>query len=64
MIENGFQGLEGQTIPDMPDDFVELVTNRYIELYELITGGKFIKSDTTNITDRIEKNVLNYLETL
>lgn len=64
LIENGFQGLEGQTIPDMPDDFVELVTNRYIELYELITGGKFIKSDTTNITDRIEKNVLNYLETL
>lgn len=64
LIENGFQGLEGQTIPDMPDDFVELVTNRYIELYELITGGEFIKSDTTNITDRIEKNVLNYLETL
>lgn len=64
LIENGFQGLEGQTIPDMPDDFVELVTNRYIELYELITGSEFIKSDTNNITDRIEKNVLNYLETL
>ncbi|NDF61144.1 MAG: phosphoribosylaminoimidazolesuccinocarboxamide synthase, partial [Crocinitomicaceae bacterium] len=41
LIENGFQGLEGQSIPDMPEEFIELVTNRYIELYELISGTKF-----------------------
>jgi phosphoribosylaminoimidazole-succinocarboxamide synthase len=64
LIENGFQGLEGQSIPDMPNDFVELVTNRYIELYELIAGSKFVKSDTTNITERIQQNVVNYLNTL
>jgi len=64
LIENGFQGLEGQVIPDMPDDFVDLVTNRYIELYELIVGSKFVKSDTTNITERIQQNVVNYLNTL
>jgi phosphoribosylaminoimidazole-succinocarboxamide synthase len=64
LIENGFQGLEGQTIPDMPNDFVELVTNRYIELYELIAGSKFVKSDTSNIKKRIEQNVVNYLNTL
>ncbi len=64
LIENGFQGLEGQTIPDMPNDFVELVTNRYIELYELIAGSKFVKSDTSNIKERIEQNVVNYLDQL
>jgi phosphoribosylaminoimidazole-succinocarboxamide synthase len=64
LIENGFQGLEGQTIPDMPNDFVELVANRYIELYELIAGSKFVKSDTSNIKKRIEQNVVNYLNTL
>ena len=64
LIENGFQGLEGQIIPDMPDEFIELVTNRYIELYELISGSKFNKSDTSNITNRIEKNVENYLKNL
>ena len=64
LIENGFQGLEGQSIPDMPNDFVELVTNRYIELYELIVGSKFVKSDTSNIKERIEQNVVNYLNTL
>ena len=64
LIENGFQGLEGQTIPDMPNDFVELVTNRYIELYELIAGSKFVKSDTSNIKVRIEQNVVNYLNQL
>lgn len=64
LIENGFQGLEGQSIPDMPEEFIELVTNRYIELYELISGTKFIKSETSNITERIEKNVVNYLNNL
>ena len=62
LIENDFQGLEGQTMPLMPDDFVDVVTDRYIELYEKITGKKFEKADTTNISARIEKNVLNFLK--
>ncbi len=61
LIENNFQGLEGQTMPIMPDDFVETVTNRYIELYEVITGKAFIKADTSNIHERIEKNVTEFL---
>jgi len=61
LIENGFQGLEGQKIPVMPDEFVNIVTERYIELYEKITGKQFQKSDTSNITDRIENNVKAFL---
>ena len=62
LIENHFQGLEGQTMPVMPDEFVETVTERYIELYEKITGEKFEKADTTNISKRIENNVLEFLK--
>ncbi len=61
LIENGFQGLEGQTLPTMPDEFVKVVSDRYIELYEKITGKKFIKPDQTNLIDRINQNVKNYL---
>lgn len=61
LIANGFQGLEGQKMPDMPDDFVNQITLRYIELYEKVTGKAFQKSDTTNIAARIEKNILTYL---
>lgn len=64
LIENGFQGLEGQIMPVMPDDFVTVVTDRYIELYEKITGLKFEKSDTSNITERIQNNVDAYLASL
>ncbi len=64
LIENGFQGLEGQTMPVMPDEFVEVVSERYIELYEKITGNAFEKSDTSNITERIQKNVDRYLASL
>lgn len=64
LIENHFQGLEGQTMPVMPDEFVETVTERYIELYEKITGNKFEKADTTNISKRIENNVLAFLKTM
>lgn len=64
LIENGFQGLEGQQMPFMPDDFVNTITDRYIELYEQITGKKFEKSDTTDIQARIQKNVDAYLSTL
>ncbi len=61
LIENGFQGLEGQQMPFMPDEFVNTITERYIELYERITGKKFEKSDTTDIQARIQKNVENYI---
>jgi phosphoribosylaminoimidazole-succinocarboxamide synthase len=54
----GFQGKEGQLMPSMPDSFVEQVSNRYIELYEKVTGRNFEKADTTNILERIERNIL------
>ena len=62
LIANGFQGKEGQHVPFMTDDKVTEISERYIELYENITGEKFIKSNTSNILDRIEKNVLNFLK--
>jgi phosphoribosylaminoimidazole-succinocarboxamide synthase len=62
LIEHGFQGLEGQTMPVMPDEFVQTVTDRYIELYEKITGNTFEKSDTSDIEQRIQKNVDQFLE--
>lgn len=61
LIQNGFQGLEGQEIPDMTDEYIETVSERYIELYENILGEKFVKADISNINERIEKNVLAYL---
>ncbi|MDH4474768.1 MAG: phosphoribosylaminoimidazolesuccinocarboxamide synthase [Fluviicola sp.] len=61
LIENGFQGLEGQVMPEMPDEFVDVVTDRYIELFERITGKSFEKADTSNITKRIESNVARFL---
>lgn len=61
LIENGFQGLEGQVMPDLPDSFVETITERYIELYEKITGNTFVKSDTSNINKRIETHVAMFL---
>ena len=64
LIENGFQGLEGQKMPFMPDEFVQKITDRYIELYERITGKDFVKSDTSDIQARIQKNVDSYLENL
>jgi phosphoribosylaminoimidazole-succinocarboxamide synthase len=61
LIANGFQGKEGQQIPEMTDDYIETVSERYIELYENILGEKFEKADVTNIHNRIEKNVLAFL---
>ncbi|MDG1098179.1 MAG: phosphoribosylaminoimidazolesuccinocarboxamide synthase, partial [Bacteroidia bacterium] len=61
LIENGFQGLEGQSIPHIPDEFVNTVTERYTELYEKITGEKFVKADNSDLASRIEKNVTEYL---
>lgn len=64
LIENGFQGLEGQNMPLMSDEFVQIITERYIELYERITGTSFVKSETSDIAARIESNVENYLNKL
>ncbi len=62
LISNNFQGLEGQAVPEMSDDYITTVSERYIELYENITGESFVKADVSNIQERIEKNVLKYLE--
>lgn len=64
LIENGFQGLEGQQMPYMPDEFVDTITERYIELYEKISGKTFVKADNTDIQSRIEKNVTEFLNNL
>jgi phosphoribosylaminoimidazole-succinocarboxamide synthase len=61
LIEHGFQGHEGQLQPDMSDEFIETVTNRYIELYQQITGMKFEKGDYEGVEKRIETNINNYL---
>ncbi|MCK0131198.1 phosphoribosylaminoimidazolesuccinocarboxamide synthase [Flavobacteriaceae bacterium F08102] len=61
LIENGFQGLEGQQIPEMTDQKVNEISERYIELYENITGDSFVKSDTTDVLNRIDKNVRDFL---
>lgn len=62
LMERGFQGKEGQPIPEMSDEYIESVSERYIELYEQITGDKFIKADISNIEERIGENVLEYLK--
>jgi len=61
LIENGFQGLEGQQIPVMTDEKITEISNRYIELYENILGEKFIKQDTSNIKQRIAANITDFL---
>ena len=62
LIENGFQGQDGQQIPDMTDAYIESVSERYIELYENILGEQFVKADISNINERIEKNVVEFLK--
>ena len=61
LIANGFQGLEGQTVPFMSDEYIESVSERYIELYENITGTTFEKADVSDIEARIDRNVREYL---
>ena len=61
LMENGFQGKEGQQVPEMTDEIVTSISERYIELFEHITGEKFEKGDTDNLLARIEKNVTDYL---
>jgi len=62
LMENGFQGKEGQQIPEMTNEFVESVSERYIELYEQVTGEKFERSRSENILSRIESNVIDFLK--
>lgn len=61
LIENGFQGLEGQKMPIMPDDFIQVVSERYIELFEKITGTSFQRADIKDIPARIQQNIEDYL---
>ena len=61
LIENGFQGKEGQKVPEMTDEIVASISDRYIELYEQVIGEKFIKQTTDNILTRIENNIINSL---
>jgi phosphoribosylaminoimidazole-succinocarboxamide synthase len=64
LMANGFQGIAGQKMPQLTDLFVSEVAERYIELYEKITGDKFIKADITNVPERIEKNCITFLKSL
>ena len=64
LMENGFQGKEGQLVPEMTPEIVAGISERYIELFENITGEAFDKADIADITSRIEKNVVEYLKTV
>jgi phosphoribosylaminoimidazole-succinocarboxamide synthase len=61
LISNNFQGLQGQKVPEMSDDYIITVSDRYIELFENITSESFVKSETMNISERVFKNTENYL---
>ena len=62
LMQNGFQGRTGENVPEMTDEFVDEVSERYIELYEKITGEKFSKADISNVPERIEKNCKTFLK--
>lgn len=62
LIANGFQGKEGQTVPEMTPEYCDSVTDRYVELYENIVGDKFVKAEVADVAARIEKNVTEYLK--
>ena len=64
LMDNGFQGQTGQEIPEMTDVFVNQVSERYIELYEKITGEEFIRADISNVPERIERNCSTFLKSL
>jgi phosphoribosylaminoimidazole-succinocarboxamide synthase len=64
LMENGFQGREGEKVPEMTDTFVNEVSERYIELYEKIIGEKFIRADITDVVTRIETNCMKFLKSL
>ncbi len=58
MIENGFQGKDGQQIPEITDEFIETVTTRYIELYEKVNGEEFIKNDLSDLPNQIKNSII------
>lgn len=62
LMANNFQGKEGQTVPEMSDDFITSVSDRYIELFENITGDQFVKADIEDVKNRIEKNIIAFIE--
>ncbi|MFD2587092.1 phosphoribosylaminoimidazolesuccinocarboxamide synthase [Croceitalea marina] len=62
LISNDFQGLEGQIVPEMSDEYINSVSERYIELYDSIMGEPFLKADITNIQERISQNICKYLK--
>ncbi len=64
MIENNFQGKDGQTVPAMSDEWVEQISKRYVELYEKLTGEQFVPADTSDIDARVERNVAAALHKL
>jgi phosphoribosylaminoimidazole-succinocarboxamide synthase len=64
LIQNNFQGKAGQVVPEMTDEIVQQVSDRYIELYENITGDRFVRSDVSHVTERIEANILKCLKEL
>jgi len=61
LITNGFQGKDGQQVPEMTEEYITSVSERYIELYENITGDTFVKADIADVAARIEKNVTEYI---
>lgn len=60
-MDNGFQGQEGQVVPEMSEEYCNSVSERYIELYEKIVGEKFVKADIKDLEKRIERNITDYL---
>ena len=62
LMANGFQGKDGQKVPEMTPEIIKSISERYIELYENIVGEKFVKSDVSNVLDRVEKNIANFLK--
>jgi phosphoribosylaminoimidazole-succinocarboxamide synthase len=64
LIENGFQGKDGQQVPEMTADIITSISERYIELYEQITGDQFVRNDSLDATERIEKNIMGFIDTL
>ena len=64
LIDNGFQGLEGQQMPEMTEEIIHSISDRYIELYENITGDTFVKSDVNNVLHRVENNILNFIRNI
>ncbi|MFH2141042.1 MAG: phosphoribosylaminoimidazolesuccinocarboxamide synthase [Bacteroidota bacterium] len=64
LMKNGFQGQQGQKVPEMTDEFVSQISARYIELFESITGDKFVYGDSVHVNQRIEKNIENFIKSL